>query len=43
VDNTVLQMLRFHHAADVLLLPMLPDARTKKIIQGCNAKELTHI
>jgi hypothetical protein len=32
VDNTVLQMPRFHNAAAVLLLPMLLDARTKKII-----------
>ncbi len=30
VDNTVLQMPRFHHAAAVLLLPTLLDARTKK-------------
>jgi hypothetical protein len=43
VDNTVLQMPRFHQAAAMLLLLMLPDAQTKKIIQDCNAKELTHI
>ena len=30
VDNTVLQMPRFHHAAAMLLLPTLPDAQTKK-------------
>jgi hypothetical protein len=38
VDNTVLQMPRFHQAAAMLLLPTLPDARTKKKIEAAMQK-----